>query len=59
MLRSAMKDGTPPLAASAMRGLILVLIVVAAGWGMFELVGRLGRGASARTSSLAGGSEGR
>ncbi|HSQ28317.1 MAG TPA: HupE/UreJ family protein [Gemmatimonadaceae bacterium] len=47
------------LAASAMRGLILVLIVVAAAWGMFELVGRLGRGASARTSSLAGGSEGR
>ena len=49
------------LAASAMRGLILVLIVVAAGWGMFELVGRLrrGGGGSARTSSLAGGSEGR
>ena len=47
------------LAASTMRGLILVLIVVAAAWGMFELVGRLGRGASARTSSLAGGSEGR
>ena len=47
------------LAASTMRGLILVLIVVAAAWGMFEHVGRLGRGASARTSSLAGGSEGR
>jgi hypothetical protein len=45
------------LAASAMRGLILVLIIVAAAWGMFELVGRLGR--SAHSSSLAGGSEGR
>jgi hypothetical protein len=27
-----------------MRALILLLIVVAAAWGMFELVGRLARG---------------
>ncbi len=31
------------LVASAMRGLMLILIVVAAGWGMFELYGRLAR----------------
>ena len=43
------------LVASAMRGLILLLVVVAAAWGMFELVGRLSPGA--RTSPLAGGSE--
>jgi hypothetical protein len=33
-------------AASAARGLILVLIVVGAGWGMFEVVRRIQRGAT-------------
>ena len=51
----------PPLGASsiasAMRGLMLLLIVGAAAWGMFELVGRLTRGAG--TSPLAGGRDGK
>ena len=51
----------PPLSASsvasAMRGLMLLLIVGAAAWGMFELVGRLTRGAG--TSPLAGGRDGK
>ena len=51
----------PPLSASsvasAMRGLMLLLIVGAAAWGMFELVGRLTRGAA--TSPLAGSRDGK
>lgn len=38
--------------ASAMRGLMLVLIVVAAGWLMFELYGRLLRGSRAAPPNL-------
>ena len=45
------------LVASAMRALMLLLIVGAAGWGMFELVGRLTRGTAA--STLIGGRDGK
>lgn len=45
------------LLASAMRGLMLLLIAGAAGWGMFELAGRLTRSAGA--SPLTGGREGK
>lgn len=47
------------LVASAMRALMLLLIVGAAGWGMFELAGRLTRGVAGRRSTLAGGGEGK
>jgi hypothetical protein len=40
------------LLASAMRGLMLVLIVVAAGWAMFELYGRLVRRIDERPATL-------
>jgi hypothetical protein len=46
------------LAAGAMRVAMLLLIVGAAGWGMFELAGRLTRGASG-ASTLAQGREGK
>jgi HupE/UreJ protein len=47
------------VAASLARGLILLLIVGAAGWAMFELVGRLQRGATGapRIPGLARGDE--
>jgi hypothetical protein len=47
------------VAASVARGLILVLIVGAAGWAMFEVVGRIQRGATgtSRISGLARGDE--
>jgi hypothetical protein len=47
------------VASSLVRGLILVLIVGAAGWAMFELVGRIQRGApnASRIPSLARGDE--
>jgi hypothetical protein len=38
--------------ASAMRGLMLVLIVVGAGWAMFELYGRLVRRVEERPATL-------
>jgi uncharacterized membrane protein YcfT len=47
------------LVASGMRALLLLLIVGAAGWGMFELVRRLTRGVGARASTLAGGGDGK
>jgi hypothetical protein len=40
------------LIASALRGLMLALIVVAAGWSMFELYGRLLRGSKAAAPNL-------
>jgi hypothetical protein len=40
------------LVASAMRGLMLALIIVAAGWSMFELYGRLLRGSKAAAPNL-------
>ena len=59
--RVEVPEFSPSLVVSAMRGLMLLLIVGAAAWGMFEVVGRLtGRAASAgRVSSLAGGREGK
>jgi hypothetical protein len=38
---------TPSLAASAVRGLMLLLVIGAAAWGVFELYGRLTRGSRA------------
>ncbi len=39
-----MPDLTPAFAASALRGLMFVVLIVAAAWGVFELYGRLTRG---------------
>lgn len=47
------------LVASGMRALLLLLIVGAAGWAMFELVRRLTRGVGGAASPLAGGREGK
>jgi hypothetical protein len=48
------------VAASAARGLILLLIVAGAGWAMFEVVGRIQRGAASasRIPGLARGGGG-
>ena len=65
--RVEMPAFSPSFVASAMRGVMLLLIVGAAGWGMFEIVGRLtrragsgaGTAAGAGVSPLAGGREGK
>ena len=55
--RVEMPELSPSFVVSAMRAAMLLLIVAAAGWGMFELAGRLTRNAGA--SPLAGGREGK
>jgi hypothetical protein len=40
----AVPEFTPALAASALRGLMFLLVIGAAAWGVFELYGRLTRG---------------
>lgn len=57
--RVEMPDLSPSLVASAMRGLMLVLIVAGAGWAMFEIAGRLTRRAGSSVPPLAGGREGK
>jgi len=47
-------DLTPAFAASALRGLMFVVVIVAAAWGVFELYGRLTRGSR---GDLAAGAE--
>jgi hypothetical protein len=44
---------TPALAASAVRGLMFLLVIGAAAWGVFELYGRLTRGSRAELAANA------
>ena len=47
--RRSCRRSTPALAASAVRGLMFLLVIGAAAWGVFELYGRLTRGSARET----------